>query len=159
MPQQWQKQNKFQLKLYLRYVQIREKNGSGAYFNIIQMHTSCDCTKSLLSSSIPNLQLDSSPIKLDSPYLEINAEWYSSIIHTGRRTLKGNTIVTNLNLKESYPMVVMKLVVKEPSEKRRRRQLLPTPDKASISKNFNANHCKWPLQTIQVNLPNAESNT
>ena len=30
--------------------------------------------------------------------------------------------------KKPYPMVVMKLVVKDPSENRNRRQLLPTPD-------------------------------
>lgn len=30
----------------------------------------------------------------------------------------------------THPMVVMKLVVKEPSEKRKRRQLLPTPAKS-----------------------------
>ena len=29
----------------------------------------------------------------------------------------------------AHPMVVIKLVVKEPSEKRKRRQLLPTPAK------------------------------
>jgi hypothetical protein len=28
---------------------------------------------------------------------------------------------------KTYPIVVMKLVVKDPSENRRRRQLLPTP--------------------------------
>lgn len=31
------------------------------------------------------------------------------------------------NLYSTYPMVVIKLVVKEPSENRRRRQLFPTP--------------------------------
>ena len=30
-------------------------------------------------------------------------------------------------LEDTYPMIVMKLVVKEPSEKRKSRQLLPTP--------------------------------
>lgn len=30
-------------------------------------------------------------------------------------------------MKTLYPIVVMKLVVNEPSEKRKRRQLLPTP--------------------------------
>lgn len=30
----------------------------------------------------------------------------------------------------TYPMVVIKLVVKDPSEKRKRRQLLPTPAKS-----------------------------
>lgn len=32
---------------------------------------------------------------------------------------------------KTHPMVVIKLVVKEPSEKRRRRQLLPTPAKVN----------------------------
>lgn len=36
-------------------------------------------------------------------------------------------------------MVVMKLVVKEPSEKRKRRQLLPTPAKIAIIKTENNN--------------------
>lgn len=35
----------------------------------------------------------------------------------------------NKSLERTYPMVVIKLVVKEPSEKRKRRQLLPTPAK------------------------------
>jgi hypothetical protein len=32
------------------------------------------------------------------------------------------------NTKWTYPIVVIKLVVKEPSENRNRRQLLPTPE-------------------------------
>lgn len=31
-------------------------------------------------------------------------------------------------MEDDYPIVVIKLVVKEPSEKRKRRQLLPTPE-------------------------------
>ena len=34
----------------------------------------------------------------------------------------------NSSLENTHPMVVIKLVVKEPSEKRKRRQLLPTPE-------------------------------
>lgn len=42
-----------------------------------------------------------------------------------------------------YPMVVIKLVLKDPSEKRKRRQLLPTPAKADHIKNRNLHKHKF----------------
>jgi hypothetical protein len=40
---------------------------------------------------------------------------------------KPDNAVEVQNARNTHPMVVIKLVVKEPSEKRKRRQLLPTP--------------------------------
>jgi len=46
--------------------------------------------------------------------------------------IKRNQILHDCT-KETYPMVVIKLVVKDPSEKRNKRQLLPTPAKMNNS--------------------------
>jgi hypothetical protein len=61
-------------------------------------------------------------------------EWQWELV----KIFKNPTLNTSVQLrcsKNTHPMVVIKLVVKEPSEKRKRRQLLPTPAKVN-----NKNH-------------------
>lgn len=83
--------------------------------------------------------------------------------------------VCTIQLKMSqidYPMVVIKLVVKEPSEKRKRRQLLPTPAKRSreadqrniglwvlqkLRESRNNNHFQLRLQQVFIKLGTVRS--
>lgn len=56
-------------------------------------------------------------------------QWHQSHLTTTTdrdKRIKRNQILHDCT-KETYPMVVIKLVVKDPSEKRNKRQLLPTP--------------------------------
>lgn len=96
------------------------------------MLTCCNCTESLLTSSIPDLQFDPFAIKLYGPYLEINAIRERPILWDQKQFVEEKEKKDNIDIQiieDTHPMVVIKLVVKEPSEKRKRRQLLPTPAK------------------------------
>jgi len=131
--------------------------------------TGCNSSKPLLSSSIPNLQFDPFAIKFNCPYLKVNAEskhvYYpiktdNSNKQKGKHNQNGifrKWVICSLELQKltghytvhksissaekTYPMVVMKLVVKDPSEKRRRRQLLPTPEKWSVVNTLDTRIC------------------
>lgn len=48
----------------------------------------------------------------------------------------------------SYPMVVMKLVVKDPSEKRNRMQLLPTPANTNNRATIFNDSTNWYMQHV-----------
>lgn len=50
------------------------------------------------------------------------------------KSLRAGAIERSSQHQRTYPIVVIKLVVKEPSEKRRRRQLLPTPRNGKMRK-------------------------
>lgn len=71
------------------------------------------------------MELYSFTIEFYVSYLEVNAAPGEIV----RKIRENQNLVPKLNIKEKsrYPMVVIKLVVNEPSEKRKRRQLFPTP--------------------------------
>jgi hypothetical protein len=51
-------------------------------------------------------------------------------LHRHAKRRRSSKYMKNIMHTAAYPIVVMKLVVNEPSENRKRRQLLPTPTKA-----------------------------
>lgn len=90
-----------------------------------------------MASSIPYLQFDAFPIKFDGPDLEIDPEKRNlvnqhlqllTVTYLQTKHARKNHFVREASA-ETHPMVVIKLVVNESSEKRRRRQLFPTPAK------------------------------
>jgi hypothetical protein len=84
-----------------------------------------------LDSSLVNYM--SSPTVL----LIINLNLYIYMSRDGKifSQYKNSRVLRNTN-----PMVVMKLVVKEPSEKRKSRQLFPTPTKTLTRTGMSINH-------------------
>jgi len=104
----------------------------------------CDCAKTLLSSCIPYLELYVPIVKLTGPDFEVNPEmqwsqfrWRNLVNHhkcTALNPACHQFHMQNLptKIRYTYPMVVMKLVVKVSSENQRSRQLFPTPAKISL---------------------------
>ena len=76
--------------------------------------TGGDGSESLLTCCVPYLQLDSLPIQLNCANFKVNT---AKIVRLPSERAKLS----------AYPIVVMKEGVKESSEKRRSRQLFPTP--------------------------------
>ena len=82
-------------------------------------------SKTFLSSSVPYLQFDTLPIKFDCSYLEVDSEKHETYLN--RTFQQSNKTRYKVKERKTYPMVVMKLVVKVSSEKRSNKQLFPTP--------------------------------
>lgn len=59
--------------------------------------------------------------------------------------------IAQLEIQVAYPIVVIKLDVKESSENLRRRQLFPTPERASLNEGVAAvAACSWHKQELAV---------
>ena len=91
-----------------------------------------------LPSRVPYLQFDPLTIKCYCAYLEINAGTQEQIRRQEQNSVESATKTSQRANK--YPMVVMKLCVKESSANRIRIALLPTPE-SPISNNLTSKSC------------------
>ena len=90
----------------------------------------CDSPDALLPSCIPNLQLDPLVVYHNLLDLEVNSAEEKQCQNVSTSPAFGGAVYPNAECSvndNDYPIVVMKLEVKESSENLKSKQLFPTP--------------------------------
>ena len=98
--------------------------------------TTGDSAEALLARCVPDLQLD--PFVVQQNLLDLEVDPAGGQYSLDTTLMRGKRVLLNTKEREqrwlrslqkcAHPMVVMKLDVKESSEKRRSTQLFPTPE-------------------------------